>query len=318
VHSATDTSLSSIINKNQHPVEVMKALALDTIDRYSDKIAVYTDGSKDQESHVSCSTFIPHLGIRKGIRLTDGLSVYMAELTAIGIALQTITMYENNTKNTETNGYAIFSDSLSVVTALAGFAASSSHCPTVAGIFREALSIKSPIVLVWIPGHVQVPGNETADLLAKNALCNNIELNIRYKSTDVNNLINKYIINKWQIDFNETKTGSFYRNIEPVVSTKVKFTHLNRRQERVLTRLRLGKCSLNYYLYKIRKHPTGLCDTCGVEETVEHFLISCSASGIGSRVLELCAGLATPRELGAVLSNRQILEEIYPLIARRL
>lgn len=41
-------------------------------------------------------------------------------------------------------------------------------------------------------------------------------------------------------------------------------------------RLRLGHTGLNYTLYRIGKHPTGLCDECGVSETVEHVLIMCN------------------------------------------
>ena len=52
------------------------------------------------------------------------------------------------------------------------------------------------------------------------------------------------------------------------------FNGLLRRLEVAMTRLRLGKCCLYHYLHEINRHDAGLCDTCGVPETIEHHLLS--------------------------------------------
>lgn len=50
----------------------------------------------------------------------------------------------------------------------------------------------------------------------------------------------------------------------------------SRRDEVVMTRLRLGHCALNGTLRVIGKHGTGLCEVCQEEEeTVEHVLLRC-------------------------------------------
>ncbi len=41
-------------------------------------------------------------------------------------------------------------------------------------------------------------------------------------------------------------------------------------EENILTRLRVGQTMLDKTLKIINKHPTGLCEHCGVEESVEH------------------------------------------------
>ena len=43
----------------------------------------------------------------------------------------------------------------------------------------------------------------------------------------------------------------------------------------MINRLKLQSCGLNFYLHKIGIKPTPLCETCQVNETVEHFLLSC-------------------------------------------
>jgi len=52
-------------------------------------------------------------------------------------------------------------------------------------------------------------------------------------------------------------------------------------------RLQLGKYRLNHYLYTMGKHDTGLCDTCDVQETVEHCITGCK-NDITNLVKQLC------------------------------
>ncbi len=49
----------------------------------------------------------------------------------------------------------------------------------------------------------------------------------------------------------------------------------NRREEAVMTRLRLGHCSQNKTVKMIGKHQTGLCEGCQEEESVEHIIMTC-------------------------------------------
>ena len=57
-----------------------------------------------------------------------------------------------------------------------------------------------------------------------------------------------------------------------------------RRQQVILTRLRLGHCGLAADLALIGKHPSGLCE-CGEEETVRHVLLECCRYEQERRVL---------------------------------
>ena len=66
-----------------------------------------------------------------------------------------------------------------------------------------------------------------------------------------------------------------YHMVQPVVGRKCKFpANENGHIEKTITR---GKYLLNSFMYKIRVHPTGLCDSCQVEEDVYHYLIECKA-----------------------------------------
>ena len=67
-----------------------KMLALDTISLSERSLAVYTDGSKDESGRTGASLHIQEAKVYKGLRLTEKLSVYATELTAIQVSLEWI------------------------------------------------------------------------------------------------------------------------------------------------------------------------------------------------------------------------------------
>lgn len=70
--------------------------------------------------------------------------------------------------------------------------------------------------------------------------------------------------------------GRFFHAIQREVGKKTADFGLNRREEDVLSRLKLGHSMLNSSLKLIGKHQTGECEHCGVPESVEHVLIQCN------------------------------------------
>src|SRR6218665_3711543 len=60
-----------------------------------------------------------------------------------------------------------------------------------------------------------------------------------------------------------------------------------RSKERLITRLRLGHCRLNHYLFKIGQHPTGKCEHCNTQETIKHFLFECKYYNIAAQMRNL-------------------------------
>ncbi len=56
----------------------------------------------------------------------------------------------------------------------------------------------------------------------------------------------------------------------------MRITKISIIEENILTRLRVGHTMLNKTLKIINKHPTGLCEHCGVEESVERVILCLS------------------------------------------
>ena len=79
---------------------------------------------------------------------------------------------------------------------------------------------------------------------------------------------------QWQKEWTEGEKGRLYFSIQPSVQKKTTSMNSGRRDNIVMTRLRLGHCGLASYLNVIGKHPDGLCQ-CGQVETIQHVMFSC-------------------------------------------
>jgi len=175
------------------------------------------------------------------------------------------------------------------------------------------------VTLAWVPSHVNIGGNESADRLAKNSIGKNeIEYNVSFEHAEMHELIDKYIVKKWQEQWSKSQTGKHYQLIEPNVSCKIKFQCLNRQKEIKLTRMRLGQCRLHKYLYNIGCHSTGLCEYCGVEETLEHYLLQCGNCMLKYTARAACNKENIPFVLCNILKSTRVLDYIYPDIRRDL
>lgn len=287
--------------------------------KYSDRLEIYTDGSKATNGRVAIAFHIPELGISSKGRITDKTAIYTAELTAIKKSIEWVDENAQHDALQNNRNIVIYSDSLSSIKSL-GTDKSNSRPNLVMEIKNKINSITNKtITITWIPSHSNIRGNEVADTLAKTALGeNNIQTEVSFEVRESYEAIDKYIDKEWQKQWTNGKSGSAYKEIEPIVSKGIKYQHKNRKKETTITRLRLGKCALNSYLHKFKIHPDGLCEACKVPETVEHFLMGCRKSGINIKVQQMCQKLKISNDLKTVLSNTQVINVIYENIKRRI
>ena len=117
-------------------------------------------------------------------------------------------------------------------------------------------------------------GNEKADKMAKKALeKEKVEMNISLSKAEVKSLIWGKVNKMWQDKWDSEEKGRYLYNIQKSVNVKIRYSG-QRKDEQILIRLRLGHSALNKTMNLIGKHPTGLCEGCQVEETVEHVLMN--------------------------------------------
>lgn len=238
---------------------------------YKDSIQIFTDGSKDLQSETTGSAvYIPshNVGINK--RTSDSLSVYTVELYAILLALEW-------TEQSGWDNIVICSDSVSALMSIKS-GVTRNHQELLYEILFTNSRISrhgKNITYLWVPAHVGIQGNERVDRLAKEATKKgNIDVKIKLSKTEGKSLVWKKIMEKWQQQWDNEIKGRHLYMIQNRIGMESKKGG-NRKEQVIINRLRIGHCKLNKTLHIIGKHPTGLCDECQEEETVNHIFISC-------------------------------------------
>jgi len=90
------------------------------------------------------------------------------------------------------------------------------------------------------------------------------------------------------MEYDKDSKGRQYKSICPKVSTNIKYSDPCRKKEVHIGRPRLGVSLTNHSLFKIGKHPNGLCDTCQVQDTIQHLLLECERDNIASLLKDQC------------------------------
>jgi ribonuclease HI len=311
-----DVSLSNQLTK-QDPPEIIKTIAIERMNQYINYLAMYTDGSKDLHGRVGSAVYIPELDVQLSVRIDDDLSVYTSELHAILLCLNWISDNLTMSALSDDRPVAIFSDSLSACLSLDN-GKSKSRPNLVNSILDKYNDLKSCLVtVVWIPSHVNIRGNEIADMLAKRATGQPaIEKAVKFEARETHELINSYVQKLWQNKWDKCKTGKFNRLLNSVVNQNIKYVNTSRQKEITITRLRLGRCRLNYYLHHIGKHETGLCDKCRVPETIEHFLMHCINSPTRDKIRSMCQKESVNFDITDILNSRKVIDAFYSCITQ--
>ncbi len=104
--------------------------------------------------------------------------------------------------------------------------------------------------------------------------CKNlVDVKVPLGRNEIKSVINRKIIRIWQQRWENSSKGSWYYNIVKSVGKKEQFYGRHRKEEVMISRLRMGHTGLNSTLALMGKHENGMCD---VSETVEHVLFECS------------------------------------------
>ena len=98
--------------------------------------------------------------------------------------------------------------------------------------------------------HRDLEEHEQMDILAKQGLNTKTrKLKVLLDLIEIKSKIDEYILEEWQELYNANVTGKHFKNIEPLVTTKIKYRDVNRKKEVTISRLRLGRCKLNAMLH---------------------------------------------------------------------
>ena len=233
---------------------------IDHVRDHHQDVALFTDGSKGDEG-VGYAVVTPD-GI-KAKRLPNAASIYTAELSAIRRAIVCI-------GRSPGEQFTIFSDSLS---ALQSSCDAFTLHPIIKKIHRLLNALTKTVTFCWVPSHIGVNKNETADQAAKEASTAEVQPDIPLPYRDYYPYIHKCLKQRWTDSWRDTFNNKL-RNIKDDTSVWNTSCRKIRHQEVVLVRIRIGHTRLTHsYLLNGSQPP--ICEDCFVTITVKHILTEC-------------------------------------------
>ena len=302
----TDTGLNILSSGNLKTASFSKRQT--TVRSYLENLyknadLVYADGARSFDGHVGAAVYIPSKDVKLSYRLSDNLSIDTAELDAIFQALSLITKYNLQKP-------VIISDCRNVINSLAKPTIFSDRLIHVCLELASMMAI--PPVVVWVPGHVGLCDHDVVDQMAKHALAlPNVSRVIFPNLIEATDLLKTHYHTLGISEAKSIATGRSYKDLFPNGTNKSERL-LPRKKDVTISRLRLHHCRLSKYLHKIGLHSTGLCDVCGVDGTVEHFLFSCELhSELSLGLIQLARSKNHTLSPKLALSEEPYLDYIY-------
>ena len=246
--------------------------------KWNNFVQIYTDAAKANDSRCSAAFVIPEQNVTEWRRLTDGLAIAKCELIAVYLAIKWV---ENRAKSaTNVDKFVIFSDSQKALQTISSIGDSNSIKTSIVQTW-QALRRNDTVCFSWVKAHSGERGNELSDQAAKYGLEATETLGCRFDNNDVKEAAENYFINEWQLAWDSPRTscGRFVHTHSPFVSKRNVLFGSSRSEQVFLLRVRLDLLALNHRLFRIKKHPTGLCSNCNqsAKENVEHVLLVCPA-----------------------------------------
>lgn len=256
---------------NMSNVEV-KALYNEHRQQCNEYIPCFTDGSKSPD-YTGFAYIIENIGLN--YKLNPMSSVFTAEIMAIH---KTILFIINDFSSITKKKFIIYSDSRSSLEAIQNPFSSNPFVNAIKDlILFNNLNIS--IKLAWIPSHMGLSGNENADKLAKDQyLSQKVDL---ITKEDIKTLSKNLLLEKWNSNWLDTPLTNKLRNIKETTTEWITSNRASRREEIVLTRLRIGHTFLTHlYLFKQENPP--ICDFCqsnhtNIQLTIKHIFLECTA-----------------------------------------
>lgn len=238
---------------------------------HSDHTFIYTDGSLQNEQVGSAVVW---LNLKLIYRLPDIASVYTAELYAIKRAMILV-------RDSRCPFSVICTDSRSALEALQR--PQDIDHPLVYDILRIFFTLPcgQNIILLWIPGHCFIPGNERADVAAKEASLLPAVTNIQLPLCDVLSTLKQRFSSYLQMQWEKNHSNHLFE-IKPKLAPWHTSSQNTRQREVLLTRLRCGHTRLTHS-YMLDNDPPPNCERCGSRLSVEHILLKCPNEALRKR-----------------------------------
>jgi ribonuclease HI len=304
-----------------------KDIAVEDIStKYANYTVIYSDGSGYKGGVGSAAVTLNGEGNRTTRRLYLGPitehTVYEAEVTGIILATDIIAEIK------PVGQVIILLDNQAAIRSVGKRKHHSGQALVLAAqeAISNLLNLHPSITLsiAWVPGHVNVPGNEAADEEAKKAAEGSssrlfgdhqiLEEGIPTSAAAAKATAKGIVAREWDASWRKCPQRERLAKFDarpPSKYVQKFYANLNRPDSSLVTQLRSGHIPLASYLHRIKAIDSGLCPRCQVPETVDHYLTKCERfsdqrsslrKSIGRRPMCLSTLLGIPKMMKHTLA----------------
>ena len=275
------TGLGSAGTRSSEQKSKALKLACDRIAAADNNVVIFTDGSAlGNPGPCGAGVAIHWNGISHDSSshkkpVSSFSNSYHGELSAIDLAIEEVASASHQPRK----NVLLLSDCQSALTVASSPLPPTSYSNLYYNIQRnvkQLLLLGICVTLHWIAGHVDLPGNDKSDTLAKEAAQeaeNMTSSRLTIAWNEAKSRLNKNAHKRWT-----NRISQLTRNFHlPPPSVKSFKSSMSRIAEIRYFRLKLGHTRLKDHMNRIMptEFPSPICD-CGVDrETVEHFLLNC-------------------------------------------
>ncbi|XP_074042006.1 uncharacterized protein [Leptinotarsa decemlineata] len=255
-------TLLSQFPKHDTNKHIIKQNFRQILDQFDHPEGIYSDSSK---THLGVGAAVVTDYVALTFKLPETATILTVKLFAILQALQ-------YAKSSASDTVSIISDSLSVLQLLQRIYIKHPIGILIKQQFFELQSLKKKIILLWVPSHVGIVENESADFHAREAIDNpNQGITMCSPHTDLKIYFKSILLRKWNIEWQSTPFK--LREWKPKVGPW-NYGTLKRREQVIITRLRLGHNKvIHEYLISLADQPQ--CYICEVALTIHHIIVQC-------------------------------------------
>lgn len=270
--------------KKDVPDVVARALAAETLQDDQTTLHIFTDASVNTETNTCGIAFhIPKFQASWGEAIKGKCASTDGELLAIYSALQTVKLTSPPQRN-----ITVGTDSKPSIQIIANHPEDNPIASHIREIIRDLHQRGQTVTLQWLPAHMGITANETADKLAKAASKKHPIVDRIPSKKSIKADIKKHV---WSFHPSRTTTQG-----KPPAITST----LSRKEASLLSRLRTGSAKTRSFLNTRGATTDPHCPTCKEKETISHLLLVCRRTSKERTALLAKLGLTNP-EVNALI-----------------
>lgn len=131
----------------------------------------------------------------------------------------------------------------------------------------------------WVPGHMNITGNELADQAAKKKTEMQQSISEKYVSFSyIKRKIKESALSEWQEEYIKTNKGKFYSQFECLSKWKAYKKTVKKKIWSAFMQLKMGHGYFKSYLVRLPGYSTDRCLVCDTREDSEHLILHCKVT----------------------------------------